>query len=305
MKILLTGGSGFLGRVIAASLKKGGNHVVLLGRGKESDIISDLRFDEPIISKNEKFDLVVHCAGKAHIIPKTEEEKQDFYAVNVMGTQNLIKSLTTIKPKYFVLISSVAVYGLNEGENISEDTPLKAVEPYGHSKILAEKLVLEWGEANNIIITVLRLPIIVGHNSIGNLRSMIQGIMKGYYFNIGGGKARKSMVLATDVAENITNFSKVGGIFNLTDGEHPSFKDLGDVIADDLGKKRPRSIPFIFAKRAVQLYNFVSYLFTKNKHQISIEKLTKDLIFSDTKARVMVNWKPSSVLLNIGTYLNN
>lgn len=305
MKILLTGGSGFLGSLIATSLKKERNHVVLLGRGKESDIISDLRFDEPVISKNEKFDLVVHCAGKAHVVPKTEEEKQDFYAVNVTGTQNLIKSLTTIKPKYFVLISSVAVYGLNEGENISEDTPLKAVEPYGHSKILAEKLVLEWGEANNIIITVLRLPIIVGNNPVGNLRTMIQGIGKGYYFNIERGKARKSMVLATDIAENIISFSKVGGIFNLTDGEHPSFKDLGDIIASNLGKKSPRSIPLIFAKRVVQLYNFVSYLFTKNKHQISIEKLTKDLIFSDTKARVMVNWKPSSVLSNIGAYLNN
>lgn len=56
-------------------------------------------------------------------------------------------------PKAFIFISSVAVYGRENGINISEDAPLLAKDPYGLSKIQAEKLVLDWCVRNNVVHT--------------------------------------------------------------------------------------------------------------------------------------------------------
>jgi len=85
-KILLTGSSGFLGSHILEFLKNKNYEVIKLGRSVQSDIKIDL-------SLNKLFkidvDYVIHVAGKAHVIPKTEEEKKEFFKVNYIGTKNL------------------------------------------------------------------------------------------------------------------------------------------------------------------------------------------------------------------------
>ena len=141
------------------------------------------------LSKNvpyfyDRFEIIIHCAGKAHLLPKTNQEIASFYSVNVLGTKNLLKGLTSKLPKRFVFISSVSVYGLTQGENIPETHPLLAEDPYGKSKIEAEKIVENWCKENNVICTILRLPLLVGLNPPGNLGAMIRGIKKGYYFAI-------------------------------------------------------------------------------------------------------------------------
>jgi nucleoside-diphosphate-sugar epimerase len=125
----------------------------------------------------------------------------EFFNVNVIGTSNFLESLSVSIPKQFVFISSVSVYGLIEGENIDESHPLLALDPYGKSKIEAEKLVKEWCKERNVICTILRLPLVVGVNPPGNLGTMLRAIKNGYYFNIAGGNANKSMVLASDISK--------------------------------------------------------------------------------------------------------
>jgi nucleoside-diphosphate-sugar epimerase len=108
---------------------------------------------------------------------------------------------------------------------------LLARDPYGLSKIHAEKFVEDWCEKHNVICTIFRLPLVVGPNAPGNLGKMLMGIKKGYYFNIAGGKAQKSMVLATDVAQCVLKVYKIGGIYNLTVGHHPTFYKLSRTIS--------------------------------------------------------------------------
>lgn len=67
----------------------------------------------------EKFDIVFHVAGKAHSVPKIQEEESVFYKVNFEGTKNLCNALEENLPVYFVFISTVAVYGKDFGENIT------------------------------------------------------------------------------------------------------------------------------------------------------------------------------------------
>ena len=292
MNILITGSTGFLGGIIRNVLQ---NNYSIFGLSRSNTEYNiQLQSDIPVFI--EDFNIVIHSAGKAHIIPKCDKENSIFFFFFVKGTQNLLKGIEQSKvlPKSFIFISTVAVYGVDQGENINENTPLLANDSYGKSKIQAEKLVLEWCQKNNVICTILRLPLLVGDNPPGNLGAMINGINKGYYFNIAQGEARKSMVLANDVANIVLKASEIGGIYNLTDGSHPSFYELSNAIARRNGKKRLFNIPFFIAKSIALVGDFVGSKFPLNSYKL--KKITTDLTFDDTKARQVLGWKPTKVI---------
>ena len=291
MNLLLTGSSGFLGKELKKNLisevdlyelnRSSGNYLFDLSDGTPT-------FDLP-------FNLVIHAAGKAHSVPKNEAEKQDLFYVNVKGTSNLLKGLENSGiPKSFVFISSVAVYGKESGNLVNENENLSAKDPYGQSKIQAEKLIQAWCEKHNVICTILRLPLIAGLNPPGNLGSMIKGIQKGYYLNIDGGRAKKSMVLAEDVARIIPKAAEVGGVYNLTDGYHPSFIELSSVIAQQLNKKTSGNIPGPLAKVAARIGDLLGNRAPINT--VKLKKITSDLTFDDSKARKLLGWNPTPVL---------
>ncbi|MDB4921102.1 NAD(P)-dependent oxidoreductase [Mucilaginibacter sp.] len=289
--ILMTGSTGFLGKHI---LNKNRNEVTTLGR-KNCDILSDF-VNDPYLTIKDSYETIIHAAGKAHSIPVTDEQKKEFYDINVQGTKNLLNGIERAPslPKAFVFISSVAVYGKETGHLINEDTPLLAADPYGDSKVEAEKLILNWCTKNNITCTILRLPLLAGPNPPGNLESIIKGIKAGYYFNIDGGKAKKSIVLATDVASIITVVSKIGGIYNLTDRYHPDFSELSQSIAKQMGKSKPLNIPGWFAKILARSGDLIGSKFPIDSKRL--QKITSDLTFDDSRAVSKFNWNPERVL---------
>ena len=291
-KTLVTGASGFLGKYIVNELSE---KAIISSLSRTSgDYMLSLEIQ--ITDFNESFDLVIHNAGKAHNVPKTFKEGHAFFQVNVKGTQNLLHGIEASGklPKSFIFISSVAVYGVNQGENINENSHLLANDSYGLSKIQAERLVLEWCQKNNVVCTILRLPLLVGENPPGNLGSMINAIKKGYYLNIAGGKARKSMVLAEDVAKIILKASEIGGIYNLTDGYHPNFFELSNAIAKQIDKSNPFNLSFFIAKTIALFGDIVGDKFPLNSSKL--KKINSDLTFDDAKARKVLGWKPNKVL---------
>lgn len=289
--ILLTGANGFLGSIIKEEFS--GQSIITLGRRTNTDIVSDLQTDQPVLPA---LNLVVHSAGKAHIVPKTDIEKQEFFDVNVTGTQNLLKGLekAPVLPKYFIFISSVSVYGIETGHSITEDAPLIAKDPYGKSKIEAEKIIEDWCAKNNVICTILRLPLLAGPNPPGNLGAMIKGIQKGYYFNIAGGKAKKSMVLAEDIAKVIPTVAKIGGTYNLTDRYHPSFHELSDCVAKQLHKSKPANLPLFTVKIMAGIGDIIGSRAPINSKKLN--KIISDLTFDDNKAVKAFGWNPTPVL---------
>ena len=290
MKILLTGSSGFLGQALTQFLATG-NSVKTLGRNSANDIQADLR---QALDSLAHFDCVIHAAGKAHLVPRSEADKQAFWDVNVIGTRNVLKALEEHPPQYFVFISSVSVYGKSAGVLLNEQTPLLAKDPYGESKIQAEAEVSEWCQSRNVICTILRLPLIYGVNPPGNLKAMIQGIKKGYYFNIAGGQARKSMVRAEDVARFILPASEIGGIYHLTDGQHPNFFELSQKMGKEIGRNRIPNMPLGFAKIAAKIGDALGPWFPINSDKL--QKITSELTFDDALARQNFGWDPTSVL---------
>jgi nucleoside-diphosphate-sugar epimerase len=291
MNILLTGANGFLGNAILKTLKR--NHQILsLSRNSGEYQVC---LDKQLPSFYHSFDLVIHAAGKAHSVPRTEEEKKQFHEVNVNGTKNLLKGLENIQmPKQFVFISSVSVYGQEFGIGINEEHRLEATDAYGLSKIEAELLVMEWCEKHKVACTILRLPLLVGENPPGNLGAMIKAIDKGYYFNVGGGKARKSMVLSEDVAAFIPKVATIGGTYNLTDGAHPHFYELSVAISKQKNKKKSYNLPLFMAKMIGIIGDILGDKAPINS--LKIKKITSDLTFDDTKAREIAGWNPHRVL---------
>ncbi len=295
--ILITGASGFLGGIINNSLKESGNNIHSLGRSTSNDICVDITHETPVL--NDSFDIIIHCAGKAHSVPKTLEEEKEFYDVNYQGTINICKAIDKleIKPRAFIFISTIAVYGLDTGIGITEECPLLGSTPYAKSKIQAEAYLQTWAKEKNITLGILRLPLIAGPNPPGNLGAMIKGIKTGSYLSIGNASSKKSVVWAEDVASIIPKLSEIGGIYNLTDTYHPTFGELEKAISKALGKKSPMKIPLSAARLLGKIGDLIGSRAPINSDKIN--KITSSLTFDDSKAREKLFWKPTKVLNKI------
>ncbi len=293
--LLLTGATGFLGSNMLPVLERS-YLVSCLGRSGKNDVVCNLSENVPVLDKG--YDIVLHAAGKAHVVPKTESEKKEFYQVNLEGTKNLCKALEQFPalPEAFVYISTVAVYGLDTGMGITEEAPLKGETPYAESKILAERYLQEWCADKGVSLVILRLPLIAGINPPGNLGAMVRGIKTGRYFSIGKAEAKKSVVMATDVAGLLPLLEGRSGIYNLTDGYDPSFGELEDLISCQMNKRKPLSMPYFMAWMLAKCGDLLGRRAPINSNKLG--KIVNPLTFSSAKAQSELKWTPSPVLDN-------
>lgn len=294
--MLLTGASGFLGQLLFQYLEK--QYDIFLANHKNPNCRLDIRHLIKL-ELDEKMDIVVHSAGKAHSVPRTAMEEKEFYDTNFEGTKNLCRALEGMGtlPKRFIFISTVAVYGLDEGQGIDEAYPLNGKTPYANSKILAESWLQSWADDNNVTLGILRLPLIAGPNPPGNLGTMIRSINSGIYFSVGGANPCKSIVWGEDIAHIIPALSEKGGIYNLTDGYHPTFKELEAAIASALNKRTPANLPYWVAKVMAKTGDVLGGRFPINSDKL--RKITSPLTFDDQKAITELGWSPTPVLSKI------
>ena len=293
-KLLFTGASGFLGYNIRPILEKSYD-VHTIGLTDDDDIKFNLAKEVPPI--NTHYDVVLHAAGKAHAVPKTEAEKQVFYDVNYVGTIHLCDALEKAGvPKTLVFISTVAVYGCDYGDNIDETHPLNGTTPYADSKIKAEDYLKKWCQDHNVRLGILRPSLLAGRNAPGNLGAMVNGIKKGFYMNIAGGTVVKSILMAEDIARLIPLLEEKGGIYNVCDTRQPSFGEISASVAKQLGKGKLLNIPYWMAWCMAKVGDLLGSKAPINSYKL--EKMTKSLTFSNEKARRELGWEPLDVLVN-------
>lgn len=293
-KLLFTGGTGFLGKNIMPLLEKQ-FEVTTCGITPDDIIKANLAKEVPVLDK--RYDVVLHACGKAHVVPKTEAEKQVFYAVNYQGTVNLCSALEKVGvPKALVFISTVAVYGCEYGELITEEHPLNGDTPYAKSKIMAEQYLTEWCKKHDVVLGILRPSLLAGKNAPGNLGAMVNGVRKGFYLNIAGGKVKKSVLMAEDIARLLPLLEEKGGVYNVCDSYQPTFGELAASVAKQLGKRKPVSIPYWMAWCMAKVGDLLGNKAPINSYKL--EKMTKSLTFSNEKARRELGWEPLDVLEN-------
>lgn len=308
MNLLLTGYPGFLSASIKAWFESNGWNVDTLGllpfpeNSSRSGvhIVCDLVNEVPQLPE-KSYDLVIHAAGKAHVVPKNEAESKSFFDVNVTGTQHILDALQSSPPKAIVFISSVAVYGRETGDMIKEDAPLLATTPYGKSKIQAEELIRQTHFSKEVIRGIVRLPLIVGKDAPGNLGSMIRAIKKGIYFNVAGGKAKRSVILKDDIAPFLHELGQYGGIYNLTDGRGITYKELDQKIHEFMPCPKRPGLPYWMAWLIALCGEVISFVLRRPMPLdfYRLDKLVSDLTFDSSKATRNIPFSPRCVLEHI------
>lgn len=293
-RLLFTGGTGFLGQNIKPLLDQ---QFVVTTCGITPDDMIKANLAKEVPELPERYDIVLHACGKAHVVPRTEAEKQAFYDVNYQGTVNLCAALEKVGvPKALIFISTVAVYGCEYGDLITEDHPLEGASPYAESKIMAEKYLMEWCAKNGVKLGVLRPSLLAGKNAPGNLGAMVNGIRKGFYMNIAGGKVVKSILMAADIARLVPLLAEKGGIYNVCDTRQPSFGEISLSVARQLGKGKPVDIPYWVAWCMAKMGDLLGNKAPINSYKL--EKMTLSLTFSNEKVRKELGWEPMDVLEN-------
>lgn len=293
-KLLFTGGTGFLGKNVMPRLIQQ-YEVSTCGITPDDMLKADLTKKAPILP--ERYDVVLHAAGKAHMVPKTEEDKKAFYEVNYIGTIHLCDALEKVGvPNSIVFISTVAVYGCEYGDLITEEHPLEGTSPYADSKIKAEQYLTNWCAKNGVVLGILRPSLLAGKNAPGNLGAMVDGIKKGFYLNIAGGKVKKSILMAEDIAHLLPLLEEKGGVYNVCDTNQPTFGEISESIAKQLGKHKPMNIPYWAAWCIAKVGDLLGSKAPINSHKL--DKMTKSLTFSNEKARKELGWEPMDVMTN-------
>ena len=291
-KLLYTGGTGFLGKNTKPLFDKQ-YEVTTCGIAPDDMLKVDLAKEVPALP--ERYDVVLHACGKAHTMPRTEAEEQEFYDVNYQGTVNICAALEKVGvPEALVFISSVAVYGCDFGEMITEEHPLEGSTPYAKSKIMAERYLAEWCGKHQVRLGILRPSLLAGKDAPGNLGAMVNGIRKGFYANIAGGKVVKSILMAEDIFRLFPLLVEKGGVYNVCDSCQPSFGEISASIAKQLGKSKPMNIPYWMAWCLAKTGDLLGDKAPFNTYKL--EKMTKSLTFSNEKARRELGWEPLDVL---------
>ncbi len=305
MKFLVTGGSGFLGRYILDELTREQHDVTCIVRNRRADsegpsyVQCDLSEDIPTLGKTP-FQTIIHAAGRAHIMQRSPKSDAAFISTNCIGTQHLIESLERLDqpPTCFIYISSVAVYGRDAGENIDETTPLAGNSSYAISKIKSEDIVGRWCKEHQVNYYHLRLPLVAGDDPPGNLGHLMQAIKKGKYVHIRDNDARKSVVIAEEVARFIPTLGKQpSGAYNLCCNYHPTFNEIETAILKAVDGSILLSLNKTYATWLGRFSTTLNKLGLRNSIGASIEKISSTLTFLDAKARKDLNWSPEINIL--------
>lgn len=243
---------------------------------------------------------VFHVAGLAHLVADSQADADRFLSVNLGGTSNLLAGLERLDrvPDVFVMVSTVAVYGRDSGFLLEENTETLAQDPYGKSKRLAEDLVLQWCREREVRCGIARLPLLVGRDAPGNFGAMVRAIRAGWYLSVGNGETRRSMVLVEDAAAGLILIASAGGIYHLTDGEHPRLRDLELALCAVLGRRWVPRVPYRLGALLAKLGDGFGFITGRpapfNSRRFGI--LNATLTFSDKKARSELGWQPQPVL---------
>ncbi len=292
-KFLISGATGFLGKFILDELASESYDTI--GRSNSNTIYFDFAQTNTPLTISVKYDYLIIASGHAHVFVNNNTECLKHHNVNFIGTRLLVNSLDVEFLKGVVYISSVAVYGENMRIPFKEEDELIGDSPYAKSKIAAEEYLMRWSEQKNVPVLILRIPLIAGKYPPGNLGAMIEAIHKKRYFSVNGGQARRSMVLAQDLAKFLLRNCGKHGIYNLSDGYHPSYRELERLISHQLNVSPPKEIPVFLVKLIAKLGDIFPLL---PINSLRLKKLMNDLILDDSKARRETDWQPRAVIKN-------
>lgn len=289
MKVLVTGGSGFIGSRLLELIKKkykASNFSKSKAGVKGIESIKGSITDEHAVFKAVKGkDIVVHLAA---LIDETAG-REKLFEVNVNGTMNIVEACRKFKVKQLIYLSSVGVHGKISKE-IDENAGLNPETDYEESKAESEKIVADSG----LNFTVLRAAMVYGPNEYW--KGILKQVKKGFPL-IGSGKNTWQMIYVNDIVEAIAfcidNEKCFKQVFIIAENEKHSLKEVYEMMCKAL-KVAPKNkfIPYHAGLVLASLLAFTSKI--KGKKSLIIPSHVKRLVRErnySTKKINSLGWK--------------
>jgi len=289
-KVLVTGGTGYIGQHLIPSLLNRGYKVKVLVR-KNSNvkdlsypdiefIYGDLIKKETLIGIADGCEIVFHLASLVEIIAP----KDEYFKVIVGGTHNLIEACRSSEIKRFVFASAGMVYGGIKKTPVKEDYSCKPFYNYGKAKLEAERMLLKAYEEFDFPMTILRIFGVYGSKG-GLLVDNISAALKNRKFRfIGSGDYLFHVVHIDDVVQALILAAQTekarGHIYNIGDDEPTTSKEFVNYIAAQIGLKKPGHIPVWLAYLAAIFFETVRKIKGKREVTSDMKKIiiTRDMI---------------------------
>lgn len=311
MRVLVTGGGGFLGSHIAKRLAAGGESVTVIGRRRYSllpqeieSIAVDLRDRQAVLKICEGMDAVFHSGALTGIWGN----KDDFYNINVNGSRNIIDGCLRSDVKKLIYTSSPSVvFGHADLENVDESTPYPENYycEYPRTKAIAERMVVEANGKESLLTVSLRPHLIWGPGDPHLIPRIIDRAKKGKLIRVGDGlnmvdttyidNAVEGHILAGDAL--IAGSPVAGRCYFLSDDEPVNLWQWINQLLVRLDiQPVSKSISFTTAKTVGRilesLYNLFSFPGEPRMTRFVAEQLATSHYFDISRARQDFNYKP-------------
>jgi nucleoside-diphosphate-sugar epimerase len=269
-RILVTGATGLVGsHLVRALLERGDDVVATLRRSSDTSSVDPLRGHPGLrvlpadLSDGRGFgealdgvDAVVHTAAAVDAYGSRSEIR----ATNVDGTRALLEASIAAGVRHFLHLGSLSVIaGRRDQYALNESAPLRRCgEAYADSKLDAERLVMAEAPQRRIAVTTLRPGFIYGPGERAWMPRLIEALAAGKVRLIHGGRKETNVIYVGNLCRAITaailNPAAYGQVYNLTDGQHVTKKQLFDAICEGLALPKPtRSVPAPLARAVSEL----------------------------------------------------
>lgn len=308
-KILVTGGTGFIGNYLVEELARKGFHCRCLVR-ESSDISNLKQFTDDFVYGDitdgkslkgiaEGVDLVYHLAGSGHVSAVSEKAYRQFADINLKGTENLLKECLDHSVDRFVHFSSTAAMGLIKGTPVvDEKTPCKPETPYQKSKYKAEEIVFDFCRTHGLQGIVVRPCMVYGPGGKGEFLKFCRLMKKGLFPKVGSGRNLTPLVHVNDVVQGAIKAGlngKQNNVYLLTSPTSIEMDLFRNLVLSELKIKRPYIyVPEWVAMTAALLLENIAKLTRTTPYATvrNIDSTITDRVFSIDKAKNEIDYRP-------------
>lgn len=310
MKILVTGGTGFIGGYFVPMLLEKGYQVKLLVRNEEKAKrqfgekceyhIGDVTDRDSLKGCCEGIDVVFHLVAKSGNERPSKENFDIFRKINVGGTENLIGECGKLKK--FIYVSSTAAMGLVRDNPITEKSKCNPYLPYQVTKFEVEELIRKKCEEGFPGI-IVRPTKVYGINEPNySYLTLAKLVKKGVFFKIGNGHNYTSNVYVSDFAKSLVKLVDggiVGETYIVTAEDSIDFIEAGRIIAEELGVKLSViKVPAWFMVFAATVEERLLTMLGKTPivTKRNIQMTIQDRVYDISKARKEIGYNPEMTM---------
>jgi UDP-glucose 4-epimerase len=257
MKVLVTGGAGFIGKHLTKFLLDKGHQITIFDDFSNSEktdmsflegmgvkiLEGDITEIDSIVDGLKDYDIVVHLAAKISVDESIKNPDETF-RVNVDGTKNLLIACKRNNVKKLIVASSAAVYGeATENVKLTEDSMIDPMSPYGESKVRMEEEIRKFILQVKIDCVILRFFNIFGTGQSPEYAGVITKFIKKIKNNepleiFGNGRQTRDFVSVNDVIDSIYCAINNGknGTYNIASGKAITINELATLMIELSGK---------------------------------------------------------------------